>query len=139
MCSFYTSGLLLLLIVNIELKLTEAISKKGKDYYYLYGPDGYPRSQSLIDNEQDGIEHYSGQNLVRDVLRNNSRHFRPVSDQAVRTTVQFRLLLYQILGANSIQGKIHLHFWVEMLWNNEHIRLVSFRCYCFATKGEKEL
>ena len=65
---------------------------------------------------------FSGSFLINHVLSNVSRNFRPVKDQRSNTTVYFRLLLYQILGADSIQGKIHLHFWVEMLWQNEFVR-----------------
>ena len=67
---------------------------------------------------------YVGDRLMQEVMANTSRHLRPVRDHSRNTTVFFRLMLYQILGADSVQGKIHLHFWAEMFWKNEFVRYV---------------
>lgn len=64
---------------------------------------------------------FVGDELMRQVLSNTSKHLRPVRDHKTNTTVNLRLSLYQILGADSVQGKIHLHFWAEMLWVNEFV------------------
>ncbi|XP_075262044.1 neuronal acetylcholine receptor subunit eat-2-like isoform X2 [Convolutriloba macropyga] len=67
---------------------------------------------------------YVGDRLMQEVMANTSRHLRPVRDHSRNTTVFFRLMLYQILGADSVQGKIHLHFWAEMFWKNEFVSWV---------------
>ena len=65
-----------------------------------------------------------GYDLMQEIFANSSPSLRPVTDHSRNTTVFFRLLLYQILGVDSVQGKVHLHFWAEMVWLNELIRLV---------------
>lgn len=59
--------------------------------------------------------------LIRTILRNSSKYVRPVKNQNLPTNVTFRLNLYQILGADTVNQNIHLHFWAEMLWFNEFI------------------
>ncbi|XP_063719365.1 neuronal acetylcholine receptor subunit eat-2-like isoform X3 [Symsagittifera roscoffensis] len=64
---------------------------------------------------------YVGYDLMQEIFANSSPSLRPVTDHSRNTTVFFRLLLYQILGVDSVQGKVHLHFWAEMVWLNELI------------------
>ncbi|XP_075242303.1 neuronal acetylcholine receptor subunit alpha-2-like isoform X2 [Convolutriloba macropyga] len=59
--------------------------------------------------------------LAEMIKLNSSKYVRPVKNQSSTVNVEFRLNLYQILGADAVNQHIHLHFWAEMKWFNEFI------------------